>query len=153
MSNNLQNLLTSYTLAPGATLNLDVDFSTEGIKKFGWEFKRVYQATAGTTGVTLKFFTAPGGPDPLAVVGVAPYNLGIPAVVGGSSVPVWPNNSTTATLTATSISSGTPVTTTDTGFLADIDHAWNDWVRFQFTNADLTNAAVITFIASIGNAR
>lgn len=153
MADNVQFLMKTITVPAGGTYNFDIDFASEGIKKFGASVSVTYQASAETTGCSLNLFTAPGLPDPACVIGQAPYNLAIPCVPGGSRIPNFGSSSYAVTLGTITPSSGSPQTVTTNFFLDDIHYAWQDWVRFQFVNNDLTNSCTVSLTATIGNYR
>lgn len=137
---NYQVLKTGYFLAASGSGNIDLDC----VDSYNMQVlvEVVYQATAGTTGVSLTLYGGLGNSDP-DVTG------GLPIKEGGSSVPKYADNGESVSMVTITPSSGSTVTKRTLFFLNDIGIRWPRWVRMAFVNNDASNGVTINLYADI----
>jgi len=142
--------LGTYTVPASGSYDVDIFLADENMKKFVFGLLVTYAATAGTTGISTNIIEGIGNADPAAVIGQAPYNFPICVIPGGSSVPTYLTDTPISVTMATVLANqGSPQTKKTYGDLDQITSHQGDWAKFRFTNADATNAATVTLLATI----
>lgn len=137
----------NFTLAAGATANIDVRLSDiSDMKVF---VDQQWGSISSTTGIDLFLYPGWGGVDPNEVPGAPiPYVLSNPASSNKSSIPQFAGNYQDASpnLVTPTVSSST---TSSAFYLSTVIETWPNWIRMQCINLDATYPVGIKVLASI----
>ena len=130
--NSFQKILVNRTIAASSTLTVDLDLLD--ISNIQFLLTVAYAVTGISPSTTVDLYYGLGENDPSATGS-------IPTVVGGSSVPIFGNNSDSVAMVA--IGPG-DLSKNTVFFLSSVLERIPRWLRLKFTNTNGSNASTVS---------
>jgi hypothetical protein len=147
-----------FTLAAGATANLDVRLSD--IVDMSIMLQQTWAITSGTTGLAINLYPGFGSTDPLenpkTPIPNVLTNPASSATFRQTTVPIYGNNFAPVTDTGGGsaiiqpvASTGSAQTTNTVFYLATMLVIWPNWVSLQIVNLDQSHSCTVALLATL----